>query len=510
MSQYEDKIVDAFVNILAGGGDSDSSSGGSFTGLETEDTATLTLIGNGTVPAPLRGIVNISPKAGNKLTVISTDNEKGLYVESADVKLSSRTGNNIKRITAQEAIDQGNTSLEGIYVDPLWLSAHSPNNSVSTLIDSFDPTKTLIDVKLNSLDPENVLKYTSEGIKVGISPLSNNTLQVIDEGLYVPPNAVQISNKENNAIVNLTSPNEGIYTDGKLMIQDLPAGTNYNTVIETGIYKSVGYPVTEYFNYNAPFYSSTPVIFSVQNNGDTITQTVFSKISMQNSNMGITQRTRLTNNTWEYWDNILPLKNLNTRYVRTGEFVSGGSEGWDAAVDSTGSSIRGYRNESGTTKPYPGSIPTTKDGVVLYMSTAYRTNTVGSFNGVALAADRDGRIFTCVDNNQLTTGKTWDWNEIGSQEQKIITSNGVIDLGQGSSMFSVPSTVSTFSFTNERPATKAMPFTVLIKGKPATDPTWPASVKWNNDTLPVYGNNKTTIILLWDGEEYLATQGPSY
>ena len=54
-----------------------------------------------------------------------------------------------------------------------------------------------------------------------------------------------------------------------------------------------------------------------------------------------------------------------------------------------------------------------------------------------------------------------------------------------------------------------LPLTIVIKGK-AGALTWPANVKWSGGAVPTYGDNKTVIVMLWDGTEFIGTLGPNY
>ena len=127
MAEYQDKVVEVLVTVpdpvveqTSGGG------GGSFNGIETVNTVSTTLTGNGTPPSPLQSNTNISRRAGNRLQVVNTTNEQGLFVAAGDTKVSAKDGNIVTYISAGDAASAGNPALEGVYADPLSVSTTSP------------------------------------------------------------------------------------------------------------------------------------------------------------------------------------------------------------------------------------------------------------------------------------------------------------------------------------------------------------------------------------------------
>lgn len=104
---------------------------------------------------------------------------------------------------------------------------------------------------------------------------------------------------------------------------------------------------------------------------------------------------------------------------------------------------------------------------------------------------------------------------VETQAQKIgviSTTTPVVDLGKQTVAFTLDNTgatAKTISFTNVPTNEYMLPISIVIKGK-AGVLTWPSNVKWSGSTAPTYGEAKTVVVILWDGEEFLATVGPSY
>lgn len=199
MAQYEDKVVEVLVTLPDPSTSSSGGSGAPFTGIETQDTVSTTLIGDGTQSSPLQANINVSRRAGNRLQVVNTSNEQGLYVAGSDTKVSAKDGNTVTYITAQEATNAGNPALEGVYSDPVNVSTTSPKKTLEIKADPTGKAKTQIDV---IVDPAagNALVVGSAGLSVPVSPALDNTLEIRQGALYVRPQETKISADPDNKI----------------------------------------------------------------------------------------------------------------------------------------------------------------------------------------------------------------------------------------------------------------------------------------------------------------------
>lgn len=198
MAEYQDKVVEALVTVPTASSSS-SGSGVSFNGIETQDTTTTTLVGDGTGSAPLQANVTVSRRSGNRLQVVSTTNEQGLFVGGDTVKVSSKDGNTVSYISATDANNAGDPSLEGVYSDPVNVSTTSPNQTIDIKADVVDKSKTQIDV---IVDPsaQNALVAGADGLSVPVSVALDNTLEIRQGALYVPPQATKVSADPANKI----------------------------------------------------------------------------------------------------------------------------------------------------------------------------------------------------------------------------------------------------------------------------------------------------------------------
>ncbi|MCL6408205.1 collagen-like protein, partial [Dickeya dadantii] len=146
MAQYEDKVVEVLVTVPDPSTSTSGGSGAPFTGIETQDTVSTTLIGDGTQSSPLHANVNVSHRTGNRLQVVSGSSEQGLYVASSDTKVSAKDGNTVTYISAQDAANAGNPTLEGVYSDPVNVSTTSPKKTLEIKADPTGKAKTQVDV----------------------------------------------------------------------------------------------------------------------------------------------------------------------------------------------------------------------------------------------------------------------------------------------------------------------------------------------------------------------------
>lgn len=197
--EYQDKVVEVLVTAPVADAGQTSGGGGTFTGLETKDTASTTLVGKGTLTAPLQANVTVSRKAGNRLQVLGNAPEAGLFVGSSEVNISSKPGNIIKNTTAEEAANAGDPTLEGIHAAPVSESVTSPKKTIKITKDVSDATKTTVDVVL-SPDANNSLVVLSEGLAVPVSKALDNTLEIRQGALYVRPQETKISADPDNKI----------------------------------------------------------------------------------------------------------------------------------------------------------------------------------------------------------------------------------------------------------------------------------------------------------------------
>lgn len=199
MAQYEDKVVEVLVTLPDPSTSSSGGSGAPFTGIETQDTVSTTLIGDGTQSSPLQANINVSRRTGNRLQVVNTSNEQGLYVAGSDTKVSAKDGNTVTYITAQEATNAGNPALEGVYSDPVNVSTTSPKKTLEIKADPTGKAKTQIDVIVNPA-AGNALVVGSAGLSVPVSQALDNTLEIRQGALYVRPQETKISADPNNKI----------------------------------------------------------------------------------------------------------------------------------------------------------------------------------------------------------------------------------------------------------------------------------------------------------------------
>lgn len=199
MAQYEDKVVEVLVNLPTPSASSSGGGGEPFTGIETQDTVSTTLVGDGTSSSPLQSNVNISRRSGNRLQVVNTANEQGLYVASSDTKVSAKDGNTVTYISAQDAANAGNPALEGVYSDPVNVSTTSPKKTLEIKADPTGKAKTQVDV---IIDPSarNALVVGPAGLTVPVSPAQDNTLEIRQGALYVRPQDTKISQEPDNKI----------------------------------------------------------------------------------------------------------------------------------------------------------------------------------------------------------------------------------------------------------------------------------------------------------------------
>lgn len=209
MAQYEDKVVEVLVTLPEPSASTSGGSGAPFTGIETQDTVSTTLIGDGTQSSPLQANINISRRSGNRLQVVSTSSEQGLYVAGSDTKVSAKDGNTVTYISAQDAANAGNPALEGVYSDPVNVSTTSPKETLEIKADPTGKAKTQIDVIVDP-DSMNALKVGTAGLSVPVSVAQDNTLEIRQGALYVRPQETKISQDPNNKI---QVKSDGIYVD---------------------------------------------------------------------------------------------------------------------------------------------------------------------------------------------------------------------------------------------------------------------------------------------------------
>lgn len=207
MAQYEDKVVEVLVTVPDPSTSTSGGSGAPFTGIETQDTVSTTLIGDGTQSSPLQANVNVSRRTGNRLQVVSGSSEQGLYVAGSDTKVSAKEGNTVTYISAQDAANAGNPALEGVYSDPVNVSTTSPNKTIDIKADPTGKAKTQIDVIVDP-DTQNALKAGTAGLSVPVSVAQDNTLEIRQGALYVRPQETKISADPDNKIEERA---DGIY-----------------------------------------------------------------------------------------------------------------------------------------------------------------------------------------------------------------------------------------------------------------------------------------------------------
>lgn len=207
--EYKDKVVEVLVTTPSA--PTTSAGGGSvqFSGIETQDTPSASLVGKGTVPSPLQVNVNVSRRSGNRLQMVSGTDEKGLYVAGSETKVSSKEGNTSTYITAQEAANAGDPDLEGVYSDPVNVSTTSPGKTISVKADPTDKAKTQLDVVVDP-STSNALKVEATGLSVPVSVAQDNTLEIRQGALYVRPQETKISQDPNNKI---QVKNDGIFVE---------------------------------------------------------------------------------------------------------------------------------------------------------------------------------------------------------------------------------------------------------------------------------------------------------
>jgi hypothetical protein len=78
-------------------------------------------------------------------------------------------------------------------------------------------------------------------------------------------------------------------------------------------------------------------------------------------------------------------------------------------------------------------------------------------------------------------------------------------VAQNYTVVNTNTAVRTFVFTPP-PAGRSMTLVLVMLGNAGT-PVWPATVKWNRGTPPVYGATKTVLTFLWDGTDWIGATG---
>ncbi|URC22127.1 collagen-like protein [Serratia phage vB_SmaM-ChuuTotoro] len=201
LNEYEDKVVEVIVDVPKA---SAQSGGGDFNGIVVKDTATVQLVGSGTVDTPLMGSVRISKKAQNQVQSINSGPDAGIYVAPSEPKVSSRAGNTIVELVSSDP------AVEGLYSPPLHDRATSPNKTIAIKSVSSDLSKSTIEVAVDGGD-KNAIRVTSSGLAVNVSSVLDNTLELkSDGGLYVRPQETKISQDPLNKIE--TKP-DGIFVE---------------------------------------------------------------------------------------------------------------------------------------------------------------------------------------------------------------------------------------------------------------------------------------------------------
>jgi len=121
-----------------------------------------------------------------------------------------------------------------------------------------------------------------------------------------------------------------------------------------------------------------------------------------------------------------------------------------------------------------------------------------------------GNVYDAPQDGNSYLRKDGGWIKKKDSSVINLSATGAIDLSK-SNAWQIASTVTEVTIT-DGPDGEALPFTIVVKGKPAGSITFPAKVKWSGGTAPVYGNTKTVLVFYWDGldKEFVATVGPSY
>lgn len=102
-------------------------------------------------------------------------------------------------------------------------------------------------------------------------------------------------------------------------------------------------------------------------------------------------------------------------------------------------------------------------------------------------------------------GVKYENANIGVYSLDVTHNTGVIDLEE-SQIAIIDATVNrTISFTNPPASDKAVTVVIKLKGTGGVI-TWPAYIKWHNDTEPTLGTDYSIVTLLWDGEEWIGVQ----
>jgi hypothetical protein len=196
--EYDDIVVEVNVEVPQAVA---SPTGGDFQGIFVKDTPTIQLIGRGTEEQPLIASAKISKKDNNQLQAISSGPDQGLFVPPTESKVSSKSGNTVVRISAEEAVALGDPTLEGLYADPLHKSTTSPRKTLQIKPLNTADSKSTMDVAVDEENESNVLVISEKGLSVSISKVLDNTLE-IKEGktLYVRPQETKISADPDNKI----------------------------------------------------------------------------------------------------------------------------------------------------------------------------------------------------------------------------------------------------------------------------------------------------------------------
>lgn len=199
--------------------------------------------------------------------------------------------------------------------------------------------------------------------------------------------------------------------------------TNLNTVTTAGLYIAPGGETSQgSYNMNYPFGvgagSEIQLSVSVDSNGQ-VTQSLL--CSWMASEPGLWVRVR-SGSSWSRWGRLIDSVTLDAKCVQQ---INYGQSGLQVHKSSGQvSSAWYYSAPDGTTsKPNPKTTPTANEGVVLGLTNPYSRPMQGTFGGIVLAVDSDGRAFTNVDKKNPGTAEApgdLNWREFVSVHIKTL------------------------------------------------------------------------------------------
>ncbi|AQW88748.1 hypothetical protein FDH34_gp223 [Serratia phage BF] len=298
-------------------------------------------------------------------------------------------------------------------------------------------------LKINIAEGENGLFLIEGELKVippSSSVMAGEGLSAQEGTGYSVTLSAKLSEEPNNKLI--INSDGGLYASSDSEMIFITEKTDYDTLTSTGTYSVVGLTTsTEKYQYHAPFASTSDVILKVvqySTNGTTyVVQTGYGSDQYGSSIKNqIKTRTGTLNAMPTSWETVNSTEYLSNIFVQTGGVLTD-----DISIGYGGSSVYGYKS-SGI--GMPASLPSQKDGTVIWFQSGYKNQVIGSYSGFSLASDTDGRLFLNVENNQPTDDKTWNWKEVLTLDSPVListdTNNALVKHDNG--LYVAPAPVS--------------------------------------------------------------------